>query len=99
VSTATFAAGLLSQLGSTEEASEEASKVLSEEVSNLISAAIVKNNMSSYSKSNTEVPQNVSAVRWGSAFSSKTLGLKEDSITLAPWQLAISGDYIREDFT
>ena len=54
--------------------------------------------MSVSSKSNTEVPQNASAVRWSSAFSSKTLGLKEDSITLAPWRLAISGDYIREDF-
>jgi len=97
VSTSAFAADVLMRLGSTKEASEEASNVLSEEVSNLLSAAMATDAMSPASTLNIEAPQDVSAVRWGSAFSSKTLGLKEDSITLTPWRVAIGGDYIRED--
>jgi len=40
-------------------------------------------------------PEEVSAVCWRSAFPSRTLGLKEDSIILHPWRLAIGGDFIR----
>ena len=43
-------------------------------------------------------PINASAKRWGAAFSSPTLGLAEDSVSLEPWRLAICGDYMRDDY-
>mmetsp|Transcript_23180 Transcript_23180/g.38363 ORF Transcript_23180/g.38363 Transcript_23180/m.38363 type:complete len:417 (+) Transcript_23180:95-1345(+) len=42
------------------------------------------------------LPLDVSVKRWGSAFSSRGLNLKEDSVTLAPWRLAICGDFVRD---
>jgi hypothetical protein len=42
------------------------------------------------------LPLDSSAKRWGSAFSSQGLDLKEDSVTLAPWRLAICGDFVRD---
>jgi hypothetical protein len=107
VSTSAFAADVLGRLGSTREASDEASKVMSDEVSNLLSAATAVDAIGSDSGAKTTAngdasiqpsyrPRDASAVRWGAALTSKTLGLKEDSIALAPWRLAISGDFIRE---
>ena len=107
VSTSAFAADVLKRLGSTREASEEASKVMSGEVSNLLSAATDVDGIGSRSDSADATPsvrsdvlpcrpRDASAVRWASAMTSKTLGLKEDSIALAPWRVAIGGDFIRE---
>jgi predicted NAD/FAD-dependent oxidoreductase len=45
------------------------------------------------------LPLDVSAKRWGAAFCSKGLSLKEDSVTLAPWRLSICGDYLSEHST
>ena len=99
VSTSAFAADVLKRLGSTREASEEASQIMSEEVSALLASAASANEIGagkSRSQSPVHQPRDASAVRWASALTSKTLGLKEDSVTLAPWRLAICGDFIRE---
>ena len=39
--------------------------------------------------------EDASAVRWGAALRGRTLGLREDSIALAPWFLCVGGDYVR----
>lgn len=99
VSTSAFAADVLKRLGSTREASEEASQIMSEEVSTLLASAASTNEIGagkSRSQSPVHQPRDASAVRWASALTSKTLGLKEDSVTLAPWRLAICGDFVRE---
>lgn len=106
VSTSAFAADVLKRLGSTREASEEASRVMSDEVSALLASAASANvvgkdnGTSNVGGENTQSPihqpLDASAVRWASALTSKTLGLKEDSVALAPWRLAICGDFIRE---
>ena len=41
-------------------------------------------------------PNHVFVKRWGAAFCSKGLNLKEHSIFLAPWRLSICGDFIRD---
>ncbi|CAJ1952931.1 unnamed protein product [Cylindrotheca closterium] len=71
------------------EASEEATTVMSEAVSKLLFQNEANNNV---------LPQDASAVRWGAAFSSPTLGLKEDSIFLNPWRLAIAGDFVSDAY-
>lgn len=105
VSTSAFAADVLKRLGSTREASEEASRVMSNEVSALLASAASANavgkdagtnNANDNTQSPIHQPLDASAVRWASALTSKTLGLKEDSVALAPWRLAICGDFIRE---
>eukprot|EP00978_Attheya_sp_CCMP212_P000071 scaffold145_cov54-Attheya_sp.AAC.9 len=47
------------------------------------------------------VPDPIYAVakRWNAAFTSQTLNLKEDSIALAPWRLALCGDYISNSYS
>jgi len=99
VSTSAFAADVLERLGSTREASEEASRVMSNEVSALLASAASANAVgkdNDNTQSPIHQPLDASAVRWASALTSKTLGLKEDSVALAPWRLAICGDFIRE---
>lgn len=86
ISTSQYAASLLSKPGlSNEERQSEASSVLSAEVSQLLSPY-----------HDGLEPLHVSTKQWGAAFSGMSLGLKEDSIALAPWRLAICGDYIRD---
>ena len=41
-------------------------------------------------------PVQASAKRWGAAFASQTMGLKEDSLVLAPWRFAVCGDFLKE---
>ena len=72
-------------------AQEEAADIMSKEVCHLLfeKAGITD-------PASLPIPEKSStAVRWGSAFTSKTLGLKEDSVFLQPWRLCIAGDYIR----
>lgn len=70
---------------------EEAADIMSREVSHLLFG---KGGLSD--PASLPIPDKSStAVRWGSAFTSKTLGLKEDSVFLQPWRLCIAGDYIR----
>jgi predicted NAD/FAD-dependent oxidoreductase len=83
VSTSALARDLLKRHGPTRNASQEAATILSKEVSKLLKV-----------QETTEVPS--AAVRWGSAFTSKTMNLKEDSIFLSPWRLAIAGDFVRD---
>mmetsp|Transcript_59027 Transcript_59027/g.87626 ORF Transcript_59027/g.87626 Transcript_59027/m.87626 type:complete len:432 (-) Transcript_59027:110-1405(-) len=87
MSTSTFAKDILECYGKTREASEEASIILSQEVAGLLAIA---------TGNKKETPTEASAVRWASAFTSQTLGLKEDSIILHPWRLAIGGEFIHE---
>ena len=105
VSTSAFAADVLKRLGSTRKASEEATQIMSDEVSALLASAasadaigndVGTSNVGENKKSPIHQPLDASAVRWASALTSKTLGLKEDSVALAPWRLAICGDFIRE---
>ena len=42
-------------------------------------------------------PLEATTRRWDNAFCKSTLNLKENSITLAPWHLAIVGDYMNAD--
>eukprot|EP00550_Attheya_septentrionalis_P004229 CAMPEP_0198297800 /NCGR_PEP_ID=MMETSP1449-20131203/38327_1 /TAXON_ID=420275 /ORGANISM="Attheya septentrionalis, Strain CCMP2084" /LENGTH=430 /DNA_ID=CAMNT_0043998871 /DNA_START=35 /DNA_END=1327 /DNA_ORIENTATION=+ len=50
---------------------------------------------------NSHVPDPIYAVakRWNAAFTPQTLNLKEDSIALAPWRLALCGDYISNSYS
>mmetsp|Transcript_24516 Transcript_24516/g.43497 ORF Transcript_24516/g.43497 Transcript_24516/m.43497 type:complete len:435 (-) Transcript_24516:3544-4848(-) len=41
-------------------------------------------------------PIHIDVKRWGAAFCSQGLNLKENSIFLAPWRLSICGDFIRD---
>lgn len=84
VSTAALAQDILKRYQG-QEASEEASAIMSQTVSQLLFQQESKNNDAT----------DASAVRWGAAFTSRTLGLKEESIFLNPWRLAIAGDFIR----
>mmetsp|Transcript_17234 Transcript_17234/g.23710 ORF Transcript_17234/g.23710 Transcript_17234/m.23710 type:complete len:440 (-) Transcript_17234:226-1545(-) len=87
MSTSAFANEIIKRHGKTRKASEEASNMLSEEVATLLASTTGEAK---------ETPVDASAVRWASAFTSKTLALKEDSIILHPWRLAIGGEFIRE---
>ena len=77
---------------------------MSDEVSSLLASAASANAVGKDAGTNDannntppiHQPLDASAVRWASALTSKTLGLKEDSVALAPWRLAICGDFIRE---
>lgn len=86
ISTSQYASSLLESAElSSEERLSEASDILSQEVCKLLSPF------------HSELkPLDVSAKQWGAAFTSMSLGLKEDSIALAPWRLAICGDFIRD---
>jgi predicted NAD/FAD-dependent oxidoreductase len=52
--------------------------------------------VASYSEGTAPEPLEVSAKSWSSAFCSRGLQLQEDSIFLAPWRLAVCGDFIRD---
>jgi hypothetical protein len=41
-------------------------------------------------------PLGLSAKHWSAGFTCRSLGLKEDSVALAPWRLAIGGDFVRQ---
>jgi len=88
ISTSQYAAKLLSRPGLSDgERLSEVSAVLPEEIGQLLS---------SFHGGDAPQPLKVSAKRWGAAFTSIGLGLKEDSVALAPWRLAICGDYVRD---
>eukprot|EP00980_Cylindrotheca_fusiformis_P018266 scaffold5939_cov111-Cylindrotheca_fusiformis.AAC.5 len=70
-----------------QEASEEANSIMSKAVSDLLFQQ---------QKSQSYDATDGSAVQWGSGFTTRSLGLKEDSIFLNPWRLAIAGDFIRD---
>jgi predicted NAD/FAD-dependent oxidoreductase len=53
--------------------------------------------VASYSGGTAPEPLEVSAKPWSSAFCSRGLQLQEDSIFLAPWRLAVCGDFIRDN--
>jgi predicted NAD/FAD-dependent oxidoreductase len=64
-----------------------------------VSAAVtneISNLMGSYYNGKIPEPNRVFVKRWGAAFCSKGLNLKENSIFLAPWRLSICGDFIRD---
>lgn len=87
VSTSRLAQGILQRHDenptlTTTSVEEEAADIMSQEVSQLL-----------FGSKSQEVSG--SSVRWGAAFSSTTLGLKEDSVVLHPWRLAIAGDFVR----
>mmetsp|Transcript_34014 Transcript_34014/g.82474 ORF Transcript_34014/g.82474 Transcript_34014/m.82474 type:complete len:336 (-) Transcript_34014:16-1023(-) len=84
ISTSVLAQDIL-QRHSGREASEEAATIMSQAVSQLL-----------FPNEANATPQDASAVRWGAAFTSPTLGLKEDSIFLNPWRLTIAGDFISD---
>mmetsp|Transcript_23598 Transcript_23598/g.53231 ORF Transcript_23598/g.53231 Transcript_23598/m.53231 type:complete len:210 (+) Transcript_23598:867-1496(+) len=42
------------------------------------------------------VPLALRAKRWGAAFLGGGLGLKEDSVVLGPWRLAIAGEFVAQ---
>lgn len=86
VSTSAMAKEVLAQHGSTRAASDAATALISDEVAQLLGDGAEK----------TSVPTDASAVRWGAAFSAGTLGLREDSVYLHPWRLAIAGDFVRD---
>ena len=52
--------------------------------------------LAQYHGGTTPEPLEVIVKRWSAAFCSRGLNLKEDSILLSPWRLAICGDYIRD---
>mmetsp|Transcript_17404 Transcript_17404/g.20070 ORF Transcript_17404/g.20070 Transcript_17404/m.20070 type:complete len:370 (-) Transcript_17404:1021-2130(-) len=89
ISTTALATDLLQRHGSnTQRTCDEAFNLISREVVPLLTAASTTTNA-------IPSPEEASAVCWRSAFPSRTLGLKEDSIILHPWRLAIGGDFIR----
>ena len=69
---------------------EDALEIMSHEVTKLLFG-----NGTLSSQSSLPVPESASVVKWGSAFTSKSLGLNEESILLNQWRLAIAGDFIR----
>jgi predicted NAD/FAD-dependent oxidoreductase len=90
VSTSSLAADLLSRPNlSYEEKLSSISELASEEISRLLLP---------YHEDETGVllPLDVSTKRWGAAFCVEGLNLKEDSVILAPWRLAICGDFVRD---
>jgi predicted NAD/FAD-dependent oxidoreductase len=86
VSTSSLAQDILQRHPSGRQSSEEASAIMSQAVSNILFPQ----------NSQNCVAQDGSAVRWGAAFTSRTMGLKEESIFLNPWRLAIAGDFISD---
>lgn len=87
ISTSALAQDILKQ-HSGKEAGEAATSIMNQAVSQLLFP----------NEANLVLPQDASAVRWGAAFTSPTLGLKEDSIFLNPWRLAIAGDFISDAY-
>jgi predicted NAD/FAD-dependent oxidoreductase len=88
ISTSIYADNLLSNSALSDAARQsEASKTLSREISQLLSP---------YHEGEAIQPLKVTAKQWGAAFTSRSLGLKEDSVALAPWRLTVCGDYIRD---
>ena len=87
ITTTRLASSILSQPDlSNKERSELIASGVSTEVGQLLAQ---------YHGGSTPEPLEVTVKRWGAAFCSQGLQLKEDSILLAPWRLAICGDYIR----
>ncbi|OEU22401.1 hypothetical protein FRACYDRAFT_232556 [Fragilariopsis cylindrus CCMP1102] len=88
ITTSQMASSILSQpVLSDEEKSELVAQGVISEIAQLLA---------SYNGGSTPEPSEVSVKRWGAAFCSKGLQLKEDSIFLAPWRLTICGDFIRD---
>jgi predicted NAD/FAD-dependent oxidoreductase len=93
ISTSSLAVRLLSSPElSDEDRLSAISTMLPEEMSRLFTPYHTGNE-------NNMLPLDVSAKRWGAAFCSKGLNLKEDSVTLAAWRLSICGDYLSEHGT
>jgi predicted NAD/FAD-dependent oxidoreductase len=71
-----------------------------DEKKNAVVAAVtqeISHLVSKYHASNsTPDPIQVFVKRWGAAFCSQGLQLKENSIFLAPWRFCIAGDFIRD---
>ena len=87
ITTSRLASSILSQPDlSNKEQSELIASGVSTEIGQLLAQ---------YHGGSTPEPLEVTVKRWGAAFCSQGLNLKEDSILLAPWRLAICGDYIR----
>ena len=88
ITTSRLASSILSEPGlSDKEKSELVATGVSTEIGQLLS---------SYHGGSTPEPLEVSVKRWGAAFCSQGLQLKEDSIFLAPWRLTVCGDFIRD---
>jgi predicted NAD/FAD-dependent oxidoreductase len=85
VSTSQFANDMLKNGVSSRDAAEE---ILSEELSRLFAPSF-GGNVSLVPK-----PQLISTKLWRAGFNSSSLDLLEDSVALAPWRLAIGGEYI-----
>ena len=90
VTTSQLASDILAQENWTaDDQRTHASRVITSEIAHLLGPFVDANEI--------PTPTNVTVRRWSAALSQPGLGLKEDSITLAQWRLAICGDYIRDD--
>jgi len=88
ITTSQLASAILSRPEmSDEERLALVSKTVTKEIAQLFS---------SYHGGTVPEPLDISVKRWGAAFCSRGLQLKEDSILLAPWRLAVCGDFIRD---
>ena len=89
ISTSQLASDIMSQENwSADDQRTHAGSVMTSEVAHLLGPFVGTKGM--------PIPSKVTAKRWSAALSQPGLGLKEDSITLAQWRLAICGDYIRD---
>ena len=102
VSTSLLASEALRRHGSTPAAAEEVRDVMTAEVARLLAGAAAAERPGEGRGGNgldggvAPFPlEDASAVRWGAALRGRTLGLREDSIALAPWFLCVGGDYVR----
>lgn len=91
LSTSQLASHVLEQEMSNAEKEAYVSKVLANEVAQLVARYHAGTAADGVDMS----PKDLRVQRWGAAFTGKGLALQEDSIVMSSWRLGICGDYIR----